>query len=281
MMQFSTLIDSTELAARVAREDWVVLDCRFALDDPEAGRLRYLEGHIPGAQHADLERDLSDPEISGVSGRHPLPRRDALSRKFRVWGVNPDSQLVAYDAGNGAFAARLWWLARWLGHRAVAVLDGGFEAWREAGLPVDKAPVAPRPQGRFRAGRALTQVVDARAVLDALNSSTIIVDARARERYRGEVEPIDPVAGHIPGAHCAPFDENLDARGRWLSPASLARRFADLQAAQAICYCGSGVTATHDILAVVHAGLPEPALYPGSWSEWIQDPDRPIARGND
>lgn len=285
-MQFSTLIDVAQLSRWLDRGEWVILDCRFALVDPEIGHDQYLEGHIPGAHHADLEAHLSSCVIEGLSGRHPLPDRRQLSRRFREWGVNPHVQIVSYDHGDGAFAARLWWLARWLGHTEVAVLNGGLRAWRQVNGTVEEGPASPRPKGRFRASRPQTREVDAEEVLSicksgaACTSETVIVDARAHERFRGDVEPIDPVAGHIPTASCMPFGENLDDDGYWLDPAALRRRFAGLANVPAVSYCGSGVTAAHNILAMVHAGLPEPSLYPGSWSEWIQDPTRPIARGD-
>lgn len=284
MIQFSTLIDVDQLAPRLHRHDWVVLDCRFALDDPSMGRKRYLEGHIGRARHADLDRHLSGPVTANVSGRHPLPSRRLLSRRFRAWGMDPHDQIVAYDQADGAFAARLWWLARWLGHVEVAVLNGGIRAWVDAGLGLetDTPTLSPKVStGHFRASRALTRTVDAEAVLAATRSEAPILDARAPERFRGDVEPIDPVAGHIPGARCVPFNDNLDASGRWRDKRSLAHRFAARATHHTICYCGSGVTATHNVLAMVHAGLPEPALYPGSWSEWIADPARPIAHGDD
>ncbi len=280
MTQFSTLIDVHQLAPGLIRDDWVVLDCRFALSDPSSGRKQYLQGHIARAQHADLDKHLSGPVIANVSGRHPLPSRRLLSRRFRAWGVNPHDQIVAYDQADGAFAARLWWLARWLGHGEVAVLNGGFQAWVEADLGVE-TQTSIAPKGRFGASRALTRTVDAQAVLGAARSDAAIVDARTPPRFRGEVEPIDPVAGHIPGARCLPFNDNVDDKGRWLDRRTLGHRFEGCGAHDTICYCGSGVTAAHNILAMVHAGLPEPALYPGSWSEWITDPKRPIARGDD
>lgn len=284
-MQFSTLIDVAQLSRWLDRGDWVILDCRFALVEPKIGHSQYLEGHIPSARHADLEGHLSSPVIQGVSGRHPLPDRRQLSRRFREWGVNPHTQIVSYDHGDGAFAARLWWLARWLGHTEVAVLNGGLRGWLQANGDLEKGPEPAAPKGRFRASRPQTREADAEEVLSicrsgaAGKSGTVIVDARAKERFRGDVEPIDSVAGHIPTASCMPFGENLNDGGYWLDPAALRRRFAGLAKGPAVSYCGSGVTAAHNILAMVHAGLPEPSLYPGSWSEWIQDPARPIALG--
>jgi len=277
-MGFETLISVADVAA-LARSRLRIVDCRAALGDPDAGRRAFDAGHIPGAVHADLERTLSGPVVPGVTGRHPLPQRTVLADWFAANGIGNETQVVAYDADNGAFAARLWWLARWLGHRAVAVLDGGIAAWQSAGAPIERAGVAP-PAARFEIRPALTRTIDADAILRR-SANVRLVDARARPRYRGDEEPIDRVAGHIPGAVNLPFDGNL-RDGRFAAPAALARRFASVCEgdAEVVCYCGSGVTACHDLLALRHAGLPEGILYAGSWSEWIQDPSRPIARGD-
>ena len=270
------LIAPAELAADKTR---IVFDCRFSLLDKPAGQRSWEAGHIPGARFADLERDLSAP--AGKGGRHPLPDRDALAARFRAWGVNNDSQLVCYDQASGALAGRFWWLARWLGHDAVRVLDGGLDAWIAAGLPTDREAVAPAP-GNFRPRTPLTRVASIADVIGAAAPGTNrkLLDARETARYRGEQESIDPVAGHIPGAISAPFSENL-AAGRFKSPGELRARFAALgidPKQEIVSYCGSGVTATHNILALKLAGFPEPALYPGSWSEWITDPARPVAK---
>jgi thiosulfate/3-mercaptopyruvate sulfurtransferase len=273
-MQF--LITPAELAADKAL---IVFDCRFSLLDKPAGRRSWEAGHIPGARFADLEQDLSSP--AGKGGRHPLPDRDALAARFRAWGVNDDSRLVCYDQASGALAGRFWWLARWLGHAAVRVLDGGLDAWIAASLPTDHETALPAP-GNFRARAPLTRVVSVAdvAVADAPGAKGKLLDAREAARYRGEQESIDPVAGHIPGAISAPFSDNL-AAGRFKSPEQLRARFAALgldPQQDIFSYCGSGVTATHNILALKLAGYPEPALYPGSWSEWITDPARPVAK---
>lgn len=251
----------------------IVFDCRFSLADPEAGHRLYATAHIPGALYADLEKDLSSP--SGAGGRHPLPDPDALAERFREWGVDNDSLLVCYDQNSGAVAGRFWWLARWLGHAEVAVLDGGLDAWLAAGLPTDTAEATPA-RGHFEPGLPLTRTCTAE---DLGATSLKLLDAREAARYRGESEPIDPVAGHIPGAISAPFADNL-ADGRFKPPAVLRKHFEALGVnpdMDTACYCGSGVTATHDIIALMLAGFPEPRLYPGSWSEWITDPGRPIA----
>jgi len=200
-----------------------------------------------------------------------LPDRERLRDRFRAWGVDDEDQIVVYDDAGGAFAARAWWCARWLGHPAVAVLDGGFAAWQG---PLSQACPAVEP-GNFSIRAPLTREIDAPALLARLDGAAL-VDARARPRFDGAEEPIDPVAGHIPGAVCLPFQENLDASGRFKSAAELAERFRDVPD-DAVCYCGSGVTAAHNVLAMRIAGRPEPILYPGSWSEWIQDPGRPRA----
>ena len=280
--------------ALAADDGCLVVDCRFTLTDKSAGRRAYDAGHIPGARFADLERDLSSP--AGNGGRHPLPDRAALAARFRAFGIDNDSKLVCYDQASGALAGRFWWLARWLGHADVRVLDGGLDAWIAAGLPTDREPVIPKP-GHFEPRAPLTRVCTAADVARAMGiagaasaagaagtaspASTVqLLDSRDAARYRGEQETLDPVAGHIPGATSAPFSDNL-AAGRFKSPEALRQRFAALgvdPARETISYCGSGVTATHNILALKVAGYPEPVLYAGSWSEWITDPARPVAK---
>jgi|TARA_Y100000031_G_scaffold146089_1_gene179479 thiosulfate/3-mercaptopyruvate sulfurtransferase len=244
-----------------------VLDCRASLADPLFGERAFAEGHISGAQRADLDADLASSPGSG--GRHPLPDAADLSDCLRRKGLNEDAQLIVYDDAGGAFAARAWWLARWLGHENAAVLDGGISAWRG---PLEKIRQTPNP-GTFRRREALTRIVR----VDELTAPHPyqLIDARAENRFHGIDEPIDPVAGHIPGAICRPFQQNLDTGGHFLPPAALRQRFSEFE--RPVCYCGSGVTAAHNVLAMRHAGLPESALYPGSWSEWILDPTRPVA----
>ena len=246
-----------------------LIDCRARLGDLGYGRRAYEQGHIPGAQHGDLDRDFAAPP--GPKGRHPLPDRAALAKRFADWGVNDDDQLVFYDDAAGAFAARGWWLARWCGHEAAAVLEVGIGAW--PGSLATGSPVAKR--GNFSLRTPLTRTVGV-AEIAANPAALILIDARTQRRFDGLDEPVDPVAGHIPGAHCRPFQGNLDDAGRFLPAAQLRERFASL-ADHAVCYCGSGVTAAHNVLAMRLAGFGEPALYPGSWSEWISDPERPIA----
>ena len=281
MKRFSTVISPAELEGLLGQPQLRVVDCRASLQNPAAGRELFSQSHVPGASFADLLEDLSGPIVPGTTGRHPLPPLELFVTKLRAWGVGNASQVVVYDDAGGAFAARLWWMLRWLGHDAVAVLDGGFPAWVAEGRPVD----AERPllvAGDFEPQMRSELVVSAAEL--SQSSARQLFDARAPERYRGDVEPIDPVAGHIPGAVNLPFAENL-RDGRFKSSAELRERLAralgETQPEDAIIYCGSGVTACHDVLAFAHAGLPLPRLFAGSWSEWITDPSRPTARRAD
>jgi thiosulfate/3-mercaptopyruvate sulfurtransferase len=260
----------------------VVVDCRFNLVKPEAGRVAWLDGHIPGAFHADLDRDLSGPRRPDT-GRHPLPEAGQLQALFGGYGIGKDTQVVAYDEGGGALAARLWWLLRWMGHANVRLLDGGFAAWQAAGLPVSKDVPAAR-SACFEGQPGHMPVRDAQQVAQGLAQDAItLLDVRAPERFLGALEPIDPVAGHVPGAVNVPFSGNLTAAGHFQPGEALARRYAPFAAgrdrAGIVFMCGSGVTACHGIFALELAGLPGAALYPGSWSEWIRSPDRPVAAG--
>lgn len=275
---FDSLIDSKVLFEQLDSRGWCLIDCRASLTDPVAGSTAYAAGHIPGALFADLATDLSGLLIAGVTGRHPLPDPPALAATFGRWGVDAGTQVVAYDAGNGAYAARAWWLFRWLGHSAVAVLNGGLAAWQAEGYLL-RSVAEYRAPATFPVRATLTRLVSVAEVIDR-GASMDLVDARAEARFRGEVEPIDPVAGHIPGARCLPFEGNLGSDGRFAPPEVLRRRFeAGLNAdRELVCYCGSGVTACHNILAMRYAGLPEATLYAGSFSEWIRDPARPVER---
>jgi thiosulfate/3-mercaptopyruvate sulfurtransferase len=271
-VDFTTLIDVDSLAA------------------PDAGREAYLRSHIPGARYVDLNRDLSAP-VSAATGRHPLPDPVALGAFFRGLGVDRDTQAIVYDESNGSFAARAWWLLRWLGARKVAVLDGGMSAWLREGGATESGEPPRRAAGQSSAGSGDGAAqVNARAALAAdeliaalEDPRTLLIDARAPERYLGAVEPIDPVAGHIPGAVNHPFSSNLRGDGRFLPAQELERRWRDrlgeASPADVIVMCGSGVTACHNLLALERAGLPGARLYAGSWSEWIRDPRRPVARG--
>jgi thiosulfate/3-mercaptopyruvate sulfurtransferase len=283
-MPIAQLISPQALEQRRSQPGLVILDCRFALDDPDYGQRSYAEGHIAGASFADLERDLSGPVLKGVTGRHPLPGPDALIARLRAWGINHDSDIVLYDDGPGAYAARAWWLLAWLGKRdGVYLLDGGLKAWHAAGLPLSLDPPATVP-GTFSGAPDADLLVDADTLQQRLGQPDMtLLDARALPRFKGEVEPIDPVAGHIPGAQCAAFTDNLGADGRFLPADQLKQRFAeklgDRSPTGLVAYCGSGVTACHNLFALSLAGYPLGRLYAGSWSEWINDPQRGVAKG--
>ncbi len=280
---YSTLISVSDLAAHLqAGTPCVIVDCRFDLANPGSGREAYTAGHIPGAVYAHLDAHLSSvPQVA--TGRHPLPASDALAATLGSWGIDNATQVIAYDAGNGAYAARLWWLLRWLGSVRVAVLDGGFKAWTDAGQPVSNELPAITP-ARFTPQLRPEMVMSADQVQKAVQSPEWrVLDARAPERYAGLVEPLDPVAGHIPGARNHPFNGNLGSDGRFLPAATLRERLQQsldtVPAGQSIMMCGSGVTACHNLLALEVAGLPGARLYAGSWSEWIRNPARPVATG--
>jgi len=281
-MTHRTLISAESLAALLGDARLRLFDCRFDLARPDDGRVRYLDEHLPGAVYADLNRDLSASPTPG-SGRHPLPAPEAFEARLRGWGVNRDSQVVAYDDGNGMYAARLWWMLRWLGHEAVAVLDGGLRRWLQLDLPFTDEVPRPAP-GDFAAHPRNSLAVDAAEVLAAAaDPSRRVLDARAPERYRGEVEPLDPVAGHIPGARNRPYTQNVNPDLTFKPAEALRREFAALLGEtpleRVVHYCGSGVTACHNVLAMEVAGLPGSRLYPGSWSEWCADASRPVETG--
>ncbi|TCS33488.1 thiosulfate/3-mercaptopyruvate sulfurtransferase [Paucimonas lemoignei] len=282
-MRYTTLISAAELAQHALDPDWVVIDCRHDLAMPDAGRLAFEAGHIPGAQFAHADRDLSGSKHDGQGrfrGRHPLPERTDFIETLRRWGVNNKSQVVAYDAHGGMFAARLWWLLRWVGHEAVAVLDGGLPAWTDSGMWLS-AELRGKPYGDFIAKPALVGTVEVDALVKNLDSPTLtVVDARAPDRFRGENETIDPVGGHIPGATNRFFKNNLQENGHFKPAAQLREEWQAVIASpqSAVMQCGSGITACHNLLALEVAGLPGAALYPGSWSEWCADPARPIEK---
>lgn len=272
-----TLVSVEQLHANL--DAWVTIDCRFDLNQPAAGREAYLQAHVPGAVYAHLDDDLSGPPRTDA-GRHPLPSPQALENLFSRCGIDAETQVVAYDAHDGAVAARVWWMLRYMGHDAVAVLDGGWQAWAEGGLPAAKGEERRQP-ARFR-GRPVARRL---ATVDDIPSARLLIDARNGARYRGESEPLDPVAGHVPGARSYFFRRNNDETGRWLAAqrirSELDAVLGDTPASDAVYYCGSGVTACQVILATQHAGLPEGRLYVGSWSEWCTDPARPVATGAD
>jgi thiosulfate/3-mercaptopyruvate sulfurtransferase len=262
----------------------VLLDCSHDLADPAAGTRAYEAGHLPGAYHAHLDRDLSGPKSALgaiVGGRHPLPSREAFAVRMAAWGISPGTPVVAYDAQGGPYAARAWWLMRWMGHRAVTVLDGGLAAWQVAGGALEAGQqAAPRSTRTYPHAAPAMHVVTADDLLANLGRFAVL-DARAGERFRGEVEPLDAQAGHIPGARNRFFKDNLAANGRFLPAEALRATFGALGVApqDLVHQCGSGVTACHNLLAMEIAGLPGARLYPGSWSEWSADPQRPVARG--
>jgi thiosulfate/3-mercaptopyruvate sulfurtransferase len=280
-MPYTTLIDTETLARHLEDPGWVVFDCRHDLANPDWGAAEYAVSHVPGARFLHLDRDLSGP-MTGRNGRHPLPDPATLAAKLGAAGVGPATQVVTYDGQGAAYAARAWWLLRWLGHDAVAVLDGGFGKWVREGRPVSAAAPQPVP-ARFDA-RPTRGAVDAAFLVAHLhNPSVCVVDARASDRYRGENETLDPVAGHIPGSVNRFFRDNLDAGGRFKSAEALRAEWLALLAGRppdsVVHSCGSGVSACHNLFAMELAGLPGSRLYPGSWSEWIADPARPVATG--
>lgn len=279
----TTLIDARTLHTNIHKPEWVIFDCRFSLKDTELGRSNFEKGHLPTAQYLHLDEDLSGPIIPGTTGRHPLPDPTLFAKLLGTRGVSNTTQVVAYDDMSGAIASRLWWMLKWLGHDAVAVFDGGIQAWTNEGFALTADVTSPMPQTFVPHVRESLSVevgdIESRIQSDAPN----LIDARAHERYLGHVEPIDPVAGHIPGARSLPFKENLNTDGAFLDQTSLRTRFAarSEQSPTPIVYCGSGVTACHNILAIVHAGLPMPLLYPGSWSHWITDSKRRVETDSD
>ncbi len=274
----STLIGVDELRAHVGDPAWIVVDCRHSLADHAAGWAAYRAGHIPGAFFARVEEDLSG-EKTGTNGRHPMPQIQRFIEFLRGLGADDDSQIVTYDAGGDMFAARLWFLAHYAGHQAAAVLDGGYAAWTEAGLPVETQLHRPRRYGTITVAVRDDLTVDANDVLASLqNSAFTILDARGADRFAGKNETTDPVAGHIPGALNRPFRENFDENGRFKSPERLRAEFETLAVApdRLVHQCGSGVSAAVNMLAAEVAGLPGTRIYPGSWSEWCSDPSRPM-----
>lgn len=291
----TTLITTAALAGMLDDPNVRVFDVRHDLMDHAAGRQAYEQGHIPGARYLDHETELAAPR-TGKNGRHPLPSRATLAALFETHGVGPDSLVVAYDASGGMFAAHVWWMLRWLGHERVAVLDGGWQAWQAAGLPVSDAPAvnaslpatgayAEQSESPSLLRPALADTVDADAVMANLAAPRFtVLDARAANRFRGDVEPMDPVAGHIPGALNRPNNENLRPDGGFKDAEQLRAEFAALlgerDPATIVHQCGSGITACHNLLAMEIAGLRGSRLYPGSWSEWCSDASRPVARGD-
>ncbi len=282
MHGWTTLVYPQTLVDALGANDLRIFDCRFALIDTSAGEHAWREAHLPGAQYAHLDRDLSGPHRPGA-GRHPWPDAAAFCDWLGRCGVSSQTQVVAYDAGDGAFAARLWWLLQTLGHRKAAVLDGGFARWTALGLPTGSAVPAYAPT-HYRGEFDVDRLLDAGSIQAHVAAGDLLIDARAPERFRGEIEPIDRLAGHVPGAINRPYAANLSER--CFKPAGmLADEFASLLHGRSpddvIAMCGSGVTACHHLLAMAHAGLPGARLFTGSWSGWIEDPARPVATGQD
>ena len=284
---YTTLIEPQGLAEHCADQDWVIVDCRFDLGRPDWGASAYADGHVPQAVYAHLDRDLSGP-VTPSSGRHPLPAKESLIATLSRWGIDASVQVVAYDQSNGAYAARLWWLLRWAGHDCVAVLNGGFAAWQQAGLPVSTQPGVREPRRFVPSWRdtGIVTTADVAALVAAgelASGDTLLIDARSADRFAGQNETLDPVAGHIPGAQNQPFAHNLDSQARFLPAVTLREqwraRLGGNSPAQVISTCGSGVTACHNLLALEVAGLPGAKLYAGSWSEWIRDAARPRSIG--
>lgn len=280
-MKYETIIDRDAASSHYDDPDWVFVDCRFDIREPDRGEREYVQAHISKAVYAHLDRELSGPIETGRTGRHPLPARTEVVRTLSRLGINAAKQVVVYDESTGAMAAaRLWWLLKWAGHDAAAVLDGGFRRWCAAGLTYSTGVETSEPAeftARFRPELAM----EADQVMNVLaDPAWVVLDARAADRYRGIGETMDPVAGHIKGAFSAPYVSNLTEEGTFKTPQELARLFdaalRERDASHAVAYCGSGVTAAHSILACAHAGRGMPRLYPGSWSEWIIDRSRPI-----
>lgn len=283
-MPYTVLISTDDLAPHLGDPDWVIIDCRFRLDNPAFGRQAYSEAHIPGAVYAHLNEDLSGPLVPGQTGRHPLPSIEEFNKTLSTWGIDERVQVVAYDDMGGMVAGRLWWMLRWLGHFNVAVLDGDFRHWQKEGRPVigggeqrSRRRFLPYPQPHMQVSRA--------AVIANLSDPQFqLFDSRDEKRYRGEPNPLDTISGHIPGAQSAFYGRNLAENGKFLPPEKLRERFAallhDRPVEECVFYCGSGVSLHHNLLALEHAGFaPGARVYIGSWSDWTNDPTRPVATG--
>ena len=284
---YTTLITAEQLkTVQASGQPLMVFDCSFELMKPAQGHEQYLRAHIPGAQRADLDRHLSATDVASAinGGRHPLPTREAFAAWLASLGFTPDMQAVVYDRQNASYCGRLWWMLKWVGHEAAAVLDGGLQEWEIADGALARGPEAPRAAARFAPGAEKATLSTSAQVLAQLGRPTqTLLDARATPRFRGEVEPLDPVAGHIPGALNRPFSLNVDADGKFRPAAELRAEFLELLAgrdpASVVHHCGSGVSAIPNLLAMEIAGLGRAALYAGSWSEWCSDPARPMAQG--
>lgn len=280
-MVYDSLISASDVYKNLDNKDWVIIDCHFDLAEPEAGWEEHQKEHIPGALYAHLNRDLSGKIIPGKTGRHPLPKIKDFSETVSDWGIDGKVQVVAYDNGGGKIAARLWWLLKWLGHESVAVLDGGLKAWKAEGFPLERK-VNSNLRRNFQPALRPDMTKDLSQDANNLPSDFLIIDSRAPERFKGEEEPIDPVAGRIPGSINIFFQDNLTSNDKFRPAEELVERFSkriNRTSENVVFYCGSGVTAAHNILALYASGKGLAKLYPGSWSEWITEPNRPIERG--
>ncbi len=281
---YQTLISTNELKNILNAPDTVIIDCRFSLADTGAGYRDYLASHIPNAHYAHLDRDLSSEVIRGKTGRHPFPNVEVFAKKCGEWGIDENAQVIVYDHGGGGIAARLWFLLKWLGHEQVAVLDGGWKHWLGQKMPVsDNIPLP--SQKVFHPKEKTDALVSVKAIERMINDEEfLLIDSRAAERYSGEIENIDPIAGHIPSAVSAPFMENLNENGIFRSKNEIKERFKKIVKShpieRTVFYCGSGVTACHNLLALHHIGISNAKLFPGSWSEWIANGKRPIEIGH-
>lgn len=275
---YTTIIDCNQLSDNLENENWVIVDTRYDLSDIEGGRKAYEKAHIPCAVFADVLNDLSGPPVTD-HGRHPLPTATAMNQLFSSLGINQDTQVVVYDNGTGCFAARLWWMLQYMGHQACVVLDGGWSDWLAAGMNTEHGNRINK-LGVFHGEPAQDWLI----LLDQVLSAPLLIDSRDPARYRGDNEPLDRVAGHIPGAYNRFWHDNLDETNHFKQPDDLKKEFSqifsDISPENSVFYCGSGVTACHNLLAVAHAGLGHAKLYAGSWSEWCSDPERPITTGD-
>ena len=280
-MTYQTIISAEELYKNINNRDWYIFDCRFSLSNPTEGETKFNQAHLPTAQFVNMDKDLASA-ITPKTGRHPLPDPEVFIQKLQSWGVSNSSQVICYDDLSGAFAARMWWLLKWLGHDDVAVLDGGIDKWNERDLPLE-TDVHTRTEGTFSGQASHNMWVKVDYVQQQLTLSKInLIDARTKERFTADDSKTDPVPGHVPGAMSYPFSENLSKQGVFLSKSELSERFVNLYAdeqKEVISMCGSGITACHNLLAMRVAGLPMARLYAGSWSEWIKEKSRPVAIG--
>ena len=279
-MEVQTILSAVELNENLGNSDWAIMDCRFILEDPGAGFKEYQAGHIPGALYVNLDRELSNEIIPGKTGRHPLPDKEVFVDRLSSWGIDNSTRVVIYDNANGGLAARLWWMLRWLGHENAALLDGGWSAWEVEKFPVETEEFSRKPR-KFLPTESPHYIADADYVENIrLDPDYLLVDSRSADRYWGVNETSDPISGHIPGAVTTPYEGNLDEEGFFLSTELLKERFENVlegvPAENVVFYCGSGVTACHNIAAMIQAGYSMPKLYAGSWSEWITDPGRPV-----